>query len=76
MTSPATITRCNVIYVSQNDISKAELIKKLLPVFTIPETHEKMTDALSRFSITDIQRIIKICRLLFIKKLTEYDKLT
>ena len=76
MTSPATITRCNVIYVSQNDISKAELIKKLLPIFTNPDTHDKMTDALGRFSITDIQRIIKICRLLFVKKLSEYDKLT
>lgn len=76
MTSPATITRCNVIYVSHNDISKAELIKKLLPIFTNSEAYDKMTDALGRFSITDIQRIIKICRLLFVRRLGEQEKLT
>lgn len=76
MTSPATITRCNVIYVSHNDINKADLIKKLLPIFTNPEVNDKMADALGRFNITDIQRIIKICKLLFVRRLSENDKLT
>ena len=38
MTSPATITRCNVIYVSQNDISKALFVKKLTG-------YDKLTDS-------------------------------
>jgi dynein heavy chain 1 len=33
MTSPATITRCNVIYVSEQDVSKHSLLRGLLPLF-------------------------------------------
>ncbi len=55
MTSPATITRCNVIYVSQSDITKVDLVKRLLPVFNNSETQDKIVEALCKFTINEIQ---------------------
>jgi len=34
MTSPATITRCNVIFVNEGDIDKKKLIDNYLPTFS------------------------------------------
>lgn len=68
MTSPATITRCNVIFVSQQDVSKIDLIRKLLPKMSFPEVEDKMTDALKNFSEEELQRIVKIAKLLFLRK--------
>jgi len=31
MTSPATITRCNVIFIGESDVDKSQLIKNQLP---------------------------------------------
>ena len=67
MTSPATITRCNVIYVCEEDIKKNELIKTLLPVTGNKEVQDRFTAILNIFSSLTILRIMKITKLLFFR---------
>lgn len=70
MTSPATITRCNVIYVSEQDIAKPTLIRKLLPSFNSLEATRKMQEVLSEFTYTEIHRIVKVAKLIFLRKVS------
>lgn len=70
MTSPATITRCNVIYVSEQDIDKPTLIRKLLPSFNSILAAQKMQEVLSKYSYTEIHRIVKVAKLIFPRKVT------
>lgn len=75
MTSPATITRCNVIYVSEQDIAKPTLIRKLLPTFNSIEPAQKMQEVLSKYSYTEIHRIVKVAKLIFLRKVISEEKL-
>lgn len=52
MTSPATITRCNVIFVSETDIDKKKLIEKVIPYFNTLEMNNKVKEILDKFSIS------------------------
>lgn len=50
MTSPATITRCNIVFVSEEDVPKGDLIRRLMPRLSAPEAEEKLGEALRGFS--------------------------
>ena len=76
MTSPATITRCNVIFVSEADIDKKKLIQNIIPFFNTLETNNKIKEMLDKFSISQIQKIMKVSKLVFFKRISAGERLT
>jgi hypothetical protein len=76
MTSPATITRCNVIFVNETDVNKNKLINNYLPAFSSTEFHHKMFNMLNQYSINTIHKISKIAQLIFDRPFTTGQILT
>lgn len=84
MTSPATITRCHVVYVSLKDVHKSNIIQSILPSLN-GDNNERIAVILRNLEIDDILRISKIYPLIWNikipfkisrmnKKLIDHDK--
>jgi hypothetical protein len=71
MTSPATITRCNVIHLDEHDIDKKALIAKELPALSSKEFTSKLVTLLNEFNAAEIMKVSKLARLVFHRKLDE-----
>ena len=67
MTSPATITRCNVINISEHDIDKKDFIDKELPLMSNKEIRKRLALLMGEFAITEIRRLIKLARVVFFR---------
>lgn len=75
MTSPATITRCNVINVSERDLDKKVIIQKNVPTLSSKDLQDKVTSVLSAFSPGPIMKILKLTKMLFFRLIAEEDGL-
>lgn len=69
MTSPATITRCNLVYVCEHNLKKSELIQKQLPLLTLREITGKIIQILTPLPQSAILKIVKMTRLIFYRPL-------
>lgn len=68
-TSPATITRCNLVYISERDLNLKTVIAKALPGMISKDLYEKMSTLLLQFRLMTVLQILKLAKLIFFRPL-------